>query len=381
MIVDFGLTEEQKLLIERVDRFVKERIASRAAQYDVGREIPIEDVQDLYREGWLLANLDRRRGGLGYGLYGDDPLAFFLIDEHLAYGNPSMAHCFQVHNNALMMISAMGTEEQLARWIEPTLKRGALLPGCGAEPQGVAPSTATRVKGGFLVSGTKHYATNATMAEWLWIGSVGFEGQPRALMFMVHKDTQGLKIDAEIWRPMGMRACVSPWIYLENCFIPEENVLGRPGQFLDENWLGKINFAFTANYLGSARAIYDWGVSYVRQRNGAKDPYRQLRFGELKSLIDASRLLLYSAVRTFKQHPEKAMVEAHEAKWMAKETLEKVMWNIAEVCGSTALFEKHPLERFYRDMHVHMLHGRHDIAAQIVGASELGESYDVNRAQ
>jgi hypothetical protein len=38
------------------------------------------------------------------------------------------------------------------------------------------------------------------------------------------------------------------------------------------------------------------------------------------------------------------------------------------------------LERFYRDMRLHMLHGRHDIAAQIVGASELGEPYDVNRA-
>jgi alkylation response protein AidB-like acyl-CoA dehydrogenase len=52
------------------------------------------------------------------------------------------------------------------------------------------------------------------------------------------------------------------------------------------------------------------------------------------------------------------MVAAHEAKWMAKETLEKIMWSAAEVCGSTSLFEKHPLERFYRDMHLHMMHGR-----------------------
>jgi len=111
-----------------------------------------------------LANLEQKRGGLGYGLYGDDPLAFFLLDEQLAYGNPS-------------------------------------------------------------------------------------------------------------------------WIALENCFVPEENLLGRPGQFLGENWLGKINFAFTANYLGSARAMDDWGLNYVRERGGGKDPYRQLRFGELKSLL------------------------------------------------------------------------------------------------
>ena len=46
----------------------------------------------------------------------------------------------------------------------------------------------------------------------------------------------------------------------------------------------------------------------------------------------------------------------------------------AEICGSTALFVKHPLERFYRDMHLHMMHGRHDIAAQIVGAVGIGRA-------
>jgi alkylation response protein AidB-like acyl-CoA dehydrogenase len=366
-------------VVERVQTLVRERIAPRAARHDLVFEAPAEDIEDLHREGWLLANLTRDRGGLGYGLHGDDPLAFFLLVEHLAYGNPSTAHCAQVHNNTLMMIDSIGTAEQVARWIEPTVERGALLPGCGAEPQGSEPSTATRTKGGFLVSGTKHYATNATLAEWFWIGSVGFEGQPGSLMFMVHKDTPGLKIDAEVWRPMGMRACVSPWLSLENCFIPEENLLGKPGQFLGENWLGKINFAFTANYLGSARAIYDWGLGYVREKRGGKDPYRQMRFGELKTLLDASRLLLYNAVRMFKHDPQAAMIAGHEAKWMAKEMLEKVMWSVAEVCGSTSLFQKHPLERFYRDMHLHMLHGRHDVAAQIVGASELGEPYDVNR--
>jgi alkylation response protein AidB-like acyl-CoA dehydrogenase len=120
--VDFGLTVEQKVPIQRADRLVKERIAPRAVHYDLALEAPAEDIQDLHREGWLLANLERKRGGLGYGLYGDDPLSFFLLDEHLAYGNPSTAHCFQVHNNALMMIAQIGTVEQVARWIQPTVE-------------------------------------------------------------------------------------------------------------------------------------------------------------------------------------------------------------------------------------------------------------------
>jgi alkylation response protein AidB-like acyl-CoA dehydrogenase len=378
--LDFGFTQEQQRLIERVNALVNDRISPRAAQYDLSFEAPVEDIQDLHREGWLLANLDKRRGGLGFGLYGDDPLAFFLIDEYLAYGNPSTAHCFQVHNNALMMIDAMSSDGQIENWIEPTIKRGALIPGAGAEPLGASPTTAKRTEGGYLVNGTKHYATNATLAEWLWIGRVASDSHPLPIMFMLHRDTPGLRIDSEIWRPTGMRACVSPWLHLENCFVPEENLLGRPGQFLGENWMGKINFAFTANYLGSARAMYDWALDYVRGRGGGKDSYRQLRFGELKSMIDAARLILYTAARMFKKDPQHAMVAAHEAKWMAKETLRKVMWSAAEVCGSTSLFQNHPLERFYRDMHLHMMHGRHDIAAQVVGASELGEAYDVNRA-
>jgi len=80
--VDFGLTKEQKLLVERVDRLVKERIAPPAAQYALALEAPGEDMQELHREGWLLANLERKRGGLGCGLCGDDPLVFFLLDEH-----------------------------------------------------------------------------------------------------------------------------------------------------------------------------------------------------------------------------------------------------------------------------------------------------------
>ncbi|MEA2657721.1 MAG: hypothetical protein QOF64_306, partial [Candidatus Binatota bacterium] len=253
--MDFSFTQDQRQLIERVNQLVKERIAPRAAQYDTAFEAPVEDIRDLYDQGWLLANLGKRRGGLGFGLYGDDPLAFFLIDEHLAYGNPSTAHCFQVHNNSLMMIDAMASDAQVTKWIEPTVKRGALIPGAGAEPYGAAPTTAKRVEGGYLVSGTKHYATNASLAEWLWIGRVASDAHSQPIMFMVHKDTPGLKIDSDAWRPTGMRACVSPWLYLDNCFVPEENLFGQPGQFLGENWMGKINFAFTANYLGAARAM------------------------------------------------------------------------------------------------------------------------------
>ena len=190
--MDFGFTADQRPVIDRVFALVRERIAPRAAHYDLSFEAPIEDIQDIHREGWLLANLDKRRGGLGYGLNGDDPLSFFLIDEHLAYGNPSTAHCFQVHNNALMMIDAMASDAQVQKWVEPTIKRGALIPGAGAEPHGATPTTATRVKGG--LPGQRYQALRHqwSLAEWLWIGRVASDSNTAPIMFMIHRDTPGL---------------------------------------------------------------------------------------------------------------------------------------------------------------------------------------------
>jgi alkylation response protein AidB-like acyl-CoA dehydrogenase len=62
--LDFGFTDDQQRLIDRVAALVRERIAPRAAQYDQSFDAPVEDIQDIHREGWLLANLDKRRGGL-----------------------------------------------------------------------------------------------------------------------------------------------------------------------------------------------------------------------------------------------------------------------------------------------------------------------------
>ena len=269
-----------------------------------------------------------------------------------------------MHNNALMMIDAMSSDGQIKNWIEPTIKRGALIPGAGAEPLGTPPTTAKRT--GRRLFGQWHQA----LCNQCNLGGMAVD-RPCCVGFASPADHvhaapgYARSTNRQRYLPSdGIRACVSPWLHLENCFVPKENLLGRPGQFLGENWMGKITFAFTANYLGSARAMDDWALDYVRGRDGGKDSYRQLRFAELKSMIDTARLILYTAARMFKKDPEHPMVAAHEAKWMAKETLQKVMWSTVEVCGSTSLFQNHPLERFYRDMHLPMMHGRHDIAAQ-----------------
>lgn len=383
----FKLTDAQKALVAKVDRLAEERFAPRAAQYDAEAGMPVEDLKDLHAEGLLLACADKKWGGLGFGVHQDDPLSFFLTIERIARVNPGTAHDFQVHNNCVQMICYGGTDEMIPTFLEPTRVRGKVIPGAGSEPAmlhysaagggGGLSSTAKKVDGGYLINGLKHYATNASYAEWLWVGLL-LEGTRSDITIMVPASAEGVSIDASVWDPIGMRACVSPMIKLENVFVPDNYALGAPGMLMNENWLGKINLGFTATYLGAMQGIYDHVLPYVRDKGRSKDPFRQVQIGEMKTRIDAVRLLMYTAISNFQADPDGAMLMANEAKFMAVESVNRFMHLAGQAAGPSILFKSRPVERLIRDLHLHVLHGRQHAMAMCVGQAALGEPYNLN---
>ncbi|WP_342132596.1 acyl-CoA dehydrogenase family protein [Hydrogenophaga sp. OTU3427] len=370
-------TKEQEQLVERVDALVFSSISKRAAELDAKCEFPDADFRDLHREGLLLATLPKKDGGLGYGFDGEDPLSFFLIIERLAAGNPSTAHCFQVHSNAAQIVRAFGSDEQVERFLEPTRTAGRLLVGAGSEPGGGrGGTTAKPVTGGLSVTGVKHYATNASRSAWM---TVHVRNEETGLLetVVVPKEAEGLEIDEVFWNPAGMRACVSPLLKFNNCFVPDDCVLGRPGAFFTENWLGKINFGFTANYLGTIQAMYQWVVDYMRQRGQVDTQVYQMYLGELRAKIDAARLLYYHAVKLAQVDIVQGLLKSNEAKYLAVDCLQRFKEVAGQLVGSTAFFRTFPLERMMRDMDVHSLHRRHHFGAVMVGQAELGLPYEL----
>jgi alkylation response protein AidB-like acyl-CoA dehydrogenase len=238
-------------------------------------------------------------------------------------------------------------------------------------------STAKKVDGGYLINGLKHYATNASYAEWLWVGLL-LEGTRSDITIMVPANAEGVSIDASGWDPIGMRSCVSPMIKLENVFVPDSYALGEPGMLMSENWLGKINLGFTATYLGAMQGIFDHVLPYVRDKGRSKDPFRQVQVGEMKTRIDAVRLLMYTAISNFQADPEGAMLMANEAKFMAVESVNRFMHLAGQAAGPSLLFRNRPVERLIRDLHLHVLHGRQHTMAMCVGQAALGEPYNLN---
>ncbi len=199
-------TTEQKELIAEIKRIAGNGVRERADRYDAEAVLPIDDLKELHAGGWLTASLDERYGGRGYGIHGRDPLSFYLITENLAKVSPATAHCFQVNNGTSQLLQAFATAEQVEHFMRPTRERGLLLVGAGSEPGGGRQSTvARRTRGGFLLNGQKHYATNATHCEWIWM-LVRLEETNQDIMLMVQRDSEGLRIDPAFWDPDGMHA-------------------------------------------------------------------------------------------------------------------------------------------------------------------------------
>jgi len=373
-------TKEQEALIERLDAMVASGVARRAAALDASGEFPAEDIEDLHHEGLLLATLPREDGGLGFGFHGEDPVSFYLIIERLACGNPSTAHCFQVHANSLQILRAGGSDQQVERFTRPTRERARLIVGAGSEPGGTrAASEARPVPGGLSITGNKHYATNATHSEWMTV-YVRAQNPQELEGLVVHRDSPGLEIDATFWNPTGMRACVSPMLRFRDCFVPEDCILRGSSGFLSGHWLAKINFGFTANYLGALQAMLKWSAEYLRQRGQLNTELYQTHIGELRCRLDAARLLFYHAIRMTRIDLAQGLLKSNEAKYMAVDCLNRFFQIGAQVVGSTAYFRDHPLERMCRDMQVHLLHRRHHVGATLVGQAELGMAFDLNRS-
>lgn len=373
-----GLTKAQQALVEKVHAIAQTVVAANADDYDRRAVFPEKDIQALWRASLLSSTLDEDRGGQGYGIGGRDPLAMYLIIETLARVSPATAHCFQINANTCRLLSALATDSQIARWLKPMYEKGTLFVGSGAEPGGGRQSTiARRVPGGWRVTGKKHYTTNATHAEWMMV-LVRAEDLDTDLTLVIPTGAKGVRIDAQFWNPVGMRACVSPMLYLDDVFVPDEDVLGTPGEWFRGKWLAKINLGFTSNYLGTLYGMYDWLVPYLRDRSGRKNPIYQTHIGELKARINAARLTLRHALEVSQTDMEQGLLLSNEAKFMAVDALEAMISIGNQAAGSTALFLDYPYQRLMRDAQVHLLHRRKHVGIQIVGQAALAEPYELN---
>jgi alkylation response protein AidB-like acyl-CoA dehydrogenase len=383
--------EEDGELVGRAAGLACERFAARADRYDREASFPAEDFADLFRAGLLGAAVPRSHGG--HGLGPDAGLfTLWMITKELAKADMALARCWEGHVNSQMLLSGLGDDRQKSRWFQGIVDRGEIWAAWSGEPQARIPGQTTRfgtvvrrANGGFIIDGTKVFATSARSARWAILlvnihgpGGARHSSAADGLLLLACDLTDpSVQFDESWWDPIGMRGTVSYLVRFDQTFIPEENQIGQPGQYLSEGWQARFSPHYGATFLGGAEGAYEYTLDYIRAQGKASDPYVQHRVAAMALNLESAHLWLRQVAALWQAgRPDEAKVAGNRARYLLEAWATDTVQQAVHACGARGLIRPSPLERIYRDLSFYVLHDNSDQVLATIGREILGQPHD-----
>ena len=365
----FTVSAEQCAILETVRRFVASEVKPRAAMLDADPDpaagFSWEIVEKAHALGIRTMTLSEKWGGLG-----TDSLTTAMVIEELATGDIGVSVIFaQTLKIAQIMEKALNAEQQ-----------ARVLPGFSADPRGMlaigitepdnasnyflpypAPfrTTARKAQGGWIVNGMKHFISNGNRASFYLLFAQTDPGKPLAegsTCFLLERGRPGFTI-GRVHDKMGERLANNAELVFEDCFIPDDNVVGQPGKGFGvlAEFFPQSNAYAAATILGVAVALYRKAVEWaqVRVQGGKRliehDGIRA-QLAEMRMLIDASRAYVHRAA-WLADHQEQGWDRTLGA--LPKAMASQCAWKIAtwtlEIHGGHGYMKEFGVEKLVRD--------------------------------
>jgi alkylation response protein AidB-like acyl-CoA dehydrogenase len=267
----FELDEAQEQLRREIRGFAEKEIGPHVAEWDEKSEFPQEIVKQLGEMGLMGVIFPESLGGAGMGY-----VEYVLAIEELSRVDGSVGIIVASHNSLCTNhVMLAGNDEQRKRWVTK-LASGAWLgawgltePGSGSDAGGMR-TTATKVDGGWKLHGSKTFITNGGHADCALVLALTDKEKKThggISAFLVEKGTPGFRPGRKE-NKLGLRASDTSELIFEDCFVPEDQLVGREGEgFKDAMRVldgGRISIAALA--LGMARGALDAALRYAQQR-------------------------------------------------------------------------------------------------------------------
>jgi len=358
--LDFSLPEDLLAMQRAVREFARAELAPVATELDRAPRFPRETLRKMGELGLLGMLTPEEYGGAGL-----DTLSYVVLLEEIAAVDASHATIMSVTNGLPQsMLLKHGTEAQRQRYL-PRLASGEWIGAfCLSEPHAgsdaAALSTrAEKVDGGWVLNGTKAWITSGGEAQlYLVLAKSDRHAGARGITcFLVEKGADGLSF-GKPEEKLGQHAAITTTVTLEGCFVPDDAVLGAPGNGfviamagLDG---GRIGIAALA--VGIARAAYEAARDYAAERTAFGKAIHEhqavgFKLADMLTGIEAARLLTHRAA-WLKDRGFRTVREAAMAKLVASETASRVTHAAIQVLGGYGYTKDFPVERYFRDARV-----------------------------
>ena len=382
-MIDFELTDEQRLVRETAREFADKEIVPRARENDRNEHFDTELVQKIADMGFLGAIVPEEYGGRGV-----DYRTYALIVEEVGRGCSAMRTVVSVVTSLVCSsIARWGNEEQKKHWL-PQLCSGEALgcfgltePNTGSDAANLS-TRATKSNGGWKISGQKQWISlgNYAKVALVFAQTDPEQGHRGLAAFLVPTDSEGFTT-SEIHHKLGLRGSDTAELSLDEVEVPGEALLGEVGDGFKVamSALDSGRYSVAAGCVGICQGSVDASVAYAKEREQFGRPIASFQL--VQELIadqvvqtEAARGLVWRA-GWLKDAGKPNTTETSIAKLYATEAAVNCANNAIQVHGGSGYVDDYPVERYLRDARVTTLYeGTSQIQKLIIGRAVTGEN-------
>lgn len=349
----FEPTEEQQMLVEAVGKYAVNNLRVAARETEEAGELPRKLVSKGWEIGLLQASIPEVYGGFGER----SAVTGVLAVEEMAFGD--LAGALAVMTPALFAtpILLSGSEEQKQAYLPKVIEGGwspytaALIEYAFDFDPNALKTTAMRNGDEYFLNGEKAFVPFARDAESILVYA-NLEGRTQG--FIVPKGSAGLTVSDEREKLMSLNALLLHRLKLDNVRVPSASRLGGASGHDFEPILAAMRVATAATAVGVANAAFEYSVNYAKEREafGVKIAQKQaiaFMLAEMRTEIEASRLLTWEAAWKLDQGKDDAFTEAYLAATGAADMAMMVTDRAVQILGGHGYIREHPVEMWMRN--------------------------------
>lgn len=372
--------ETLNILLDTIQRFVRERLIPLEEQVADNNKIPDEVIEEMKELGLFGLSISEEYGGLGLTMQEEVKVVF-----ELGRTSPAFRSVFGTNVGIGSQAIVMGgTLEQKEKYL-PLLATGELIgsfaltePDAGSDAMSLR--TAAKEDGEyFVINGTKRFITNAPTAGLFTVmaRTSSEPGSSSISCFLVEADTPGI-ILGKPDKKMGQAGATTCDVTFENCRVPKSALLGETqghGFKTAMKVLDKGRLHIAALCAGIAERLIEESVSYAKDRKQfgksiSEFQLIQAMIADSQADTYAAKCMILDAAKK-RDSGENTTLEAACAKMFTTEMVGRIADRAVQIHGGAGYISEYAVERFYRDVRLFRIFEGTTQIQQLIIAREL----------